>query len=74
MEPPSRGLSPAGRLVLVEEVDGVGAAQHQQQGVDVLRDAGDHRRIVLAAQRHPGLHRHLAAPLQYSVMKPCTCE
>ena len=56
-------LVAAGLLVLAEEVHGVGAAQHDQQRVDVGRQLGDHRGVVLAAERHPRLVRDLAAEL-----------
>ena len=50
-------------LVLVQEVHRVRAAEHHRQRVHVLRDARDHGGVVLAAERHPRLDRHLAAQL-----------
>src|SRR5262245_47050401 len=57
------GLRTARLLVLRQEVDGVRAAEHDQQRVDVLWDLGDHGGVVLRAERHPRLGRHLAARL-----------
>src|SRR5262245_55011655 len=56
-------LVAAGLLVLVQEVHRVGPAEHHRQGVHVLRDARDHGGVVLAAEGHPRLDRHLAAEL-----------
>ena len=53
----------AGLLVLGQEVDAVGAAERDVDRVDVGRNRGDDRGVVLVADRHPGLRHDMAAGL-----------
>ena len=53
----------AGLLVLGQEVDAIGAAERHVDRVDIVRNGGDDRGVVLVADRHPGLRRHGAAGL-----------
>ncbi len=43
----------AGLLVLVEEVDGIGAAEAEIDRIDIIGQRRDHRGKVLGAERHP---------------------
>ncbi len=43
----------AGLLILVQEVDGVGAAKTEIDRIDVVGQRGDDRGEVLGAERHP---------------------
>ena len=61
IEPPIIGLLPPVCSYCVRKLTASEAAEHDHQRVDVLRDLGDHRRVVFRAQRHPGLVDHLAA-------------
>jgi hypothetical protein len=55
--------SAARLLVLGEEVDSVGAAERDIDRVDIRGNRGDHRGVVLVADRHPRLRHDVAAGL-----------